>query len=79
VLLHGYLAINQNRREKMSRWERIRYSFVASVIAVGVFVVVDIIFSFDIGEIIFSPVFFVPTLVVFYLFAPYISNLIRYK
>lgn len=63
----------------MSHWERFRTGFVIAVIACGVMMLVDMLFVFNIGHIIFSPFFFVPVLVSGYLFAPVIGRFIKYK
>ncbi len=63
----------------MSHLERLKMAFVICVIAAGVMMVIDIIFSFDIGGIIFSVEFFVPTFVIAYLFAPLIGKYVQYK
>lgn len=64
----------------MTHFDRLRMAFVVSVILVGIMMVIDIIFSLDIGEVIFSlALFFVPTFVVSYLFAPLIGKYIKYK
>lgn len=54
------------------------YAFFLSVVAVGVMMVMDMLFSFGIGDFIFSPAFFVPSIVLGYLVAPYLAKWIKF-
>jgi len=63
----------------MTILNRLKYAFIIGVIAVGIMTVIIMIFGLDIGELIFSGVFFVPVFVVAYLFAPLIERYIKFK
>jgi hypothetical protein len=58
----------------MQLFDRVIYSFCGVVFTTGLFIVLDIVFRFEIGELIFSAWFAVPTFVIFYLIAPHASK-----
>jgi hypothetical protein len=64
-------------RKPISLWSRTIYAFFGSVLVVGVFMVLDMVFSFGIGDFIFSPMFFVPVFVIAYLVTPYIAHRVK--
>jgi hypothetical protein len=61
----------------MTHWNRLKFAVLLTVITVGILMVIDMIFNFNIGDVIFSEVFIVPTLTVAYLFAPLIGKYIK--
>lgn len=61
----------------ISIWNRTIYAFLASVTIVGVFMVLDMVFAFGIGDFIFSEFFFVPLFVLAYLATPYVARRIK--
>jgi Na+(H+)/acetate symporter ActP len=63
----------------MPHISRLIYAFFMSVISVGIMSVIIMIFGFDIGDIIYSNVFFVPVFVVSYLIAPILNKYIKFK
>lgn len=67
----------------MSQWNRVLYAFAASVVAVGLGTFVEILLtgassSVRIGDFIFSPLFFLPVFVLFYLVAPRLARRQRF-
>ena len=63
--------------EPMPVTTRAAYAFATATLIVGVVMVGDMLFRFEVGQFMFSPYFVVPLLVVAYLAAPYISKLLR--
>jgi len=58
----------------MTHWGRLVYAFFLSVLLVGILMVVDMLLRLELGRFIFSFVFFIPTLCIGYLVAPYIAR-----
>ena len=68
----------------MTPWSRAVYAFFASVIAVGIGTVVEMLLSAGssavrIGDFIFSPFFFVPVFVIAYVLAPRLARRLRFE
>jgi len=63
----------------MSHFQRLKIAFVVAVTAVGVLMILDMVFVFHFESVLFSPVIFTPIFVVAYLAAPYVAKRIRYK
>jgi hypothetical protein len=68
----------------MTQWSRVVYSFVASVVAVGLGTIVEMMLSASssavrIGDFIFSPFFVVPVFVIAYLLAPRLARRLRFE
>lgn len=63
----------------MTHWTRVKYGFIAGAIAVGIMMIADMLLSLGIGDIIFSPVFFIPIAILVYLLAPILERYIKYR
>lgn len=63
----------------MRHVSRLIYAFFLTIIAVGMMALLIMLFSLDIGEIIFSAVFFVPVFVISYLVAPLLGKYIKFQ
>jgi len=61
----------------MTIWSRAIYAFFASVAVVGVLAVIDMVFTFGIGDFVFSEMFFVPLFVITYLVTPYVARRVK--
>lgn len=59
--------------------ERLKISAATTGILVGLLVIFDMAFHFDIGETVFSLLFIIPILVVMFILAPTIARFIRFK
>lgn len=58
---------------------RIKTAFAIVTIAVGILIILDIIFSLGLESILFSPIFGIPALTIAYIFAPVVTKRIPFK
>jgi len=63
----------------MTILNRLKYAFAMNVLFLGVGVVIAMIFSLDIGEMLFSEKVFYPLLVVSFLTAPLLERHLKFK
>jgi len=63
----------------MTILNRLKYAFVMNVLFVGVGVVIAMIFSLDLGEVLFSEKLFYPLLVASLLVAPLLERHLKFK
>ncbi len=63
----------------MTFLNRLKYAFAMNVLFLGVGVVAAIIFSLDIGEVLFSEKVFYPLLAASFLVAPLLEKHLRFK
>ena len=63
----------------MTFLNRLKYAFAMNVLFMGVGVVAAIIFSLDIGEVLFSGKVFYPLLAVSFLVAPLFEKHLKFK
>lgn len=66
-------------KKRMTILNRLKYAFVMNVVFVGVGVVIALIFSLDIGEVLFSGKAFYPLLAVSFLVAPLLEKHLKFK
>lgn len=66
-------------KKRMTILNRLKYAFVMNVIFVGVGVVIAMIFSLDIGEMLFSGKVFYPLFAVSFLAAPLFERHLKFK
>ena len=71
--------MNGGGASQMSPFRRFKYAVGLAVAVVGCAVIVDMVFRVDIGEFIFSWVFFAPLLIAGYLAAPTLAKLVPYS
>jgi hypothetical protein len=64
--------------EYISMWDRCLYSFALSVVFTGILMIIDMIFLFQIGDIIFSFWFNLLLFIFSYIIAPNVSQYLRY-
>ncbi len=63
----------------MTILNRLKYAFAMNVIFVGVGVVIAMIFTLDIGEVLFSGKVFYPLLAVSFLVSPLLERHLKFK
>lgn len=63
----------------MGYLDRLKIAAVVTAISIGILMVLDMFFSFDLVNILFDPWFVIPVFVVAYLVAPVIGKYIVYK
>ena len=63
----------------MTHGARLKFAFMLTVVAAGILMIADMIFSFHWESFIFGPVVIVPVFVLAYLAAPHLEKRIRYK
>jgi hypothetical protein len=64
---------------RMTILNRLKYAFVMNVIFVGVGVVIAMIFSLEVGEVLFSGKVFYPLLTVSFFVAPLLERHLKFK
>jgi hypothetical protein len=65
--------------ERMTIFERARFAAAATVVLIGLLMLVDMVFNFDWVHGLFSPLFVGPLYVVMVVAAPFLSRFIKYK
>lgn len=63
----------------MSHWDRLKIAFVVTAICLGAAMVGDMVFSFHIENLLFSPELVVPVFVLAYLVAPLVGKYIKFN
>jgi len=63
----------------LTYWDRLKVAASPTAVVIDGMMIVDIIFSFDLVNVLFSPAFALPTFVAAYLLSPYIAKHIKYK
>jgi hypothetical protein len=66
-------------RKPLTQWQRLKYAWCLAVSIVGIFMITDMIFRINIGDLIFSWAFFAPVVVTSYIAAPILARHLKYK
>jgi hypothetical protein len=67
----------KNNEGNMKHINRLIYAFFLTIVAVGIMTLIIMVFSLDVGETVFSEVFFVPVFIISYLVAPLLNKHIK--
>jgi hypothetical protein len=71
--------MNVGEKKRMTILNRLKYAFVMNVIFAGIGVFIAMIFSLDIGEVLFSGKVFYPLLAISFLVAPLLERHLEFK
>ena len=63
----------------MTHWARLKFAFMLTVVAAGILMIADMVFSFHWENVVFAPIVMVPVFVLAYLVAPFLAKHIRHK